>query len=169
MRSLVSLLLPGLALAIVTLAAALPWGLADPFKPALPLLPYLVVHFWAERRPRAMPDWLVFLAGLATDVVGQGPLGLWALVFLAGYALVRSAAADRPDAGGSILLFGVTAAALVALQWLVISLYYLRLAEAEPLIGAAAIALVVYTVLIVLRPVRGEEARRFNDRLERGT
>ena len=163
------LLLPGLSLAVITLAAALPWGVSADVKPVVPMLPYLVCHFWTERRERAMPDWLVFAAGLVTDVLGQGPLGFWALVFLVGYAIVRLLTqAGRPGRAVSIVLFAATAGVLVALQWLLASLYYLRLADLVPLFNAAMIALAIYAVLALMLPIGVEAARRFNDRLERG-
>lgn len=166
---LLKLLLPGLSLAAVTLLAALPWGVPADVKPVVPMLPYLVCHFWAERRERAMPDWLVFLAGLVTDVLGQGPLGFWALVFLIGYTLVRLAAqSGRPGRAMSIAVFAMTAGVLVALQWLLASLYYLRSADLLPLLNAASIALAIYAMLALVLPIGVEATRRFNDRLERG-
>ena len=77
-----TLIFPAAVLLVAVLVAAVPWGLPPETKAALPLLPYLGVHYWTERRPAAMPDWLVFLAGFATDVLGQGPLGYWALIYL---------------------------------------------------------------------------------------
>lgn len=164
-----AVLVPGLMLAVTTLAAAMPWGVAAEIKPVMPLLPWIVCHFWVERREHAMPDWLVFLSGLATDVLGQGPLGYWALVYLTGFALVSSLThGDKRGLGVSIALFAVTANALVILQWLTTSLYYLRLAELWPLLMAAAMTTLVYAVLALIVPVRSLETRRFNDRLERG-
>lgn len=164
-----SLLLPGLILVIATLAAAMPWGPPVWLKPVMPLLPYAVAHFWTERRERAMPDWLVFLAGLETDVLGQGPLGYWALVFLAGYVMVRQASTEgRPWWIASIGFYALTAGALVPLQWLVSSLYYLQPADIAPLLTAAATSVGFYAALVLLVPVANGQTRRFNDRLERG-
>ena len=171
MRSPLTFLLPGAWLALATLTAALPWGWPDPWQGAMPMLPYVVLHFWAERRPRAMPDWLVFMAGLATDILGQGPLGYFALVYLVGYALVQafSLRDERPGRLVSIVRFLVTAGALVLLQWAVASLYHLRLADVLQLMTSAGLAAIAYAVLAVLFPAANLQARRFNDRLERGT
>ena len=164
-----SLLLPGLTLVIATLAAAMPWGPPVWLKPAMPLLPYAIAHFWIERRERAMPDWLVFLSGLATDVLGQGPLGYWALAFLAGYVVVRQAATQgRPWWIASIIFYAVTVGLLVPLQWLVSSLYYLQPADIMPLLTAAAASIAFYAAVVLLVPIAGFEERRFNGRLERG-
>ena len=83
-------LLPVFLIVVATLICALPWGPPPEFRLVLPLLPYVVIHRCVERWGPATPDWLVFLAGFATDVAGQGPLGYWALIYLCGYTMIRS-------------------------------------------------------------------------------
>lgn len=164
-----SRLLPGVVVMLAVFVAALPWGLPAPIALVLPLLPYVAIHILVERRGAAIPDWLVFLAGLAMDVLGQGPLGYWALVYLVGFIAVRAASTDRETtSAGSIALFALTQIALVLVQWLVTSIYRLRAAEIGPLLGAAAAALAVFAVVVLLFPVRAREMRRVNDRLMRG-
>lgn len=167
--SMLRVLSPALAILAATLVCALPWGSAGDLRLVPPLLPYAVIHLAAERRGNAVPDWLVFLCGFATDVVGQGPLGFWALIYLCGYTMVRSATvASRPGALGSIGYFAVTIACLGLMQWSVASIYYLRAAEALPLAIASGTTLAVYALLFMLFPARAADYVRINDRLERG-
>jgi rod shape-determining protein MreD len=163
------LLAPALAILGATLVCALPWGSAGDFKMVPPLLPYAVIHLAVERRGRLVPDWLVFLAGFATDVAGQGPLGFWALIYLSGYTMVRSATAAR-QAGAleAIAFFALTIVCLGLMQWSVASIYYLRAADHVPLAVACVAALAVYVLLRSFVPAGPVEHARANDRLERG-
>jgi len=154
---------------LAVLLAALPWGLPAEIAPALPLIPYVVIHAMIERRPSAVPDWLVFLAGLALDVLGQGPLGYWALVYLVGFVCVRSASEPGPSGTlRGILLLALTLAALVLVQWLITSIYRVHLAAVVPLLGGAAIALAAYAVVVLLFPAGPRETPRSNGQLARG-
>lgn len=167
--TVLSRIVPAGLILLAVLLAALPWGLPAEIAPALPLLPYVVIHVMIERQPAAVPDWLVFLAGLALDVLGQGPLGYWALVYLVGFVCVRSAS-ELGVAGfvrGTVLLAS-TLAALVLVQWLVTSIYRVHLAAIGPLLAGAAIALVAYAVIAVLFPPGPRETQRSNGRLARG-
>lgn len=167
--SLMRLISPSLAILAATLVCALPWGSAGELKVVPPLLPYAVIHLAAERHGNRVPDWLVFLAGFATDVVGQGPLGYWALIYLCGYTMVRSATvARRPGAFGSIAFFALTVACLGLMQWSVASIYYLRAAEILPLVIAGGAALAVHALLVIMLPAGAVDYLRVNDRLERG-
>lgn len=165
---LLAALLPGLTIILVTVIAALPWGLAGNLKLVLPLVPYVAIHIWVEREPQRTPDWLVFLAGFATDVTGQGPLGYWTFIYLCGYAAVRAVTAGRQlGTARSIMVFAGTVSLLVLMQWLVASLYYLRAVEIAPLIAAAAIATLFHSGLTGLFPHHAVERIRPNQRLER--
>lgn len=160
---------PATIVAATVLVCALPWGLPPEFRLVLPLLPYVVIHRCIERTAQAMPDWLVFLAGFATDVAGQGPLGYWALIYLCGYTMIRSVTADRTHGFlPSVFLFAVTIVSLALMQWSVASIYYLRSTQIEPLVISAAVALAAYLVVTLLVPGQSAEPVRPNSRLERG-
>lgn len=160
---------PAVLLLLATLACALPWAVAPEFRLVLPLLPYVVIHRCVERSGEAMPDWLVFLAGFAMDVVGQGPLGYWSLIYLCGYTIVRSVTADRAHGfASSAALFSVTIVSLSLMQWSLASIYYMRAADISPIATSAVFALVAYLVLYLLLPVHSTLHVRTNGRLERG-
>ena len=166
---ILSRLAPALALIALVLVCALPWGLPAEARLVLPMLPYVLIHRLVERDGGAMPDWLVFLAGFATDVVGQGPLGYWSLIYLCGYTMIRSATANQPrGALASICLFEITIACLALMQWSVASIYYLRRVDMHPLAVAAAASSAAYLLLLLLLPQRNGQPQRTNNRLERG-
>ncbi len=160
---------PALFILVAVIVCALPWGAAPEFRLVLPLLPYVVIHRCVERYPDATPDWLVFLAGFAADVAGQGPLGYWALIYLCGYTMIRSVTMDRVHGFvSSAFLFVVTIVSLALMQWSVASVYYMRSADPVPLVVAAAIGLLFYLLLRLMVPTRVAEPVRVNSRLERG-
>ena len=168
--TLLSRVAPSAAILLAVLVCALPWGLAPELRLIPPMVAYAVIHRCVERRGGYAPDWLVFLAGFATDVVGQGPLGYWSLIYLCGFTMVRSATANHsPGALAGIGLFVVTVACLTLMQWSVASIYYLRAVDVWPLAAAAGTATVAYLLLMLLLPERRSSLPpRINSRLERG-
>jgi rod shape-determining protein MreD len=148
---------PLLSVAILTLIAALPFGMPTDGRFYMPLLPYTAIHYWAVRRPGLMPEWGVFLAGLMTDVLTHGPLGFWALMFLAGLVVIN-ASRNLPDWGalGRWAQFCVTLAVMGVCEWLVASLYFFELADWKPIVIAIGIGALSYPLLgLLLRPLLG--------------
>lgn len=167
--SVIATLAPPLALLVCVLVCALPWGAGGEFRLVQPLLPYVLIHLLAERRGTAVPDWLVFLSGFAIDVVGQGPLGFWPLIYLSGYTMIRSVASERQIGfAGGLGYFAMTIVCLAMMQWSVASVYYLRGVEILPLVIAAAAALLVYLLLGMFVPRETTVPVRKNLSLERG-
>lgn len=166
MRAL-GLVVPSLTVLAVIVLAAVPWGSPPQLKLVLPVLPYVLIHLWSEHRPEALPEWATFLLGLTSDVLGQGPLGFWALIFLSGqWIALTSSRLLLPAA--RIPVFMLTAALLAVLQWMVGSLYGLRLLEVEPLAIAAVAASAIYAGLVLIFPGGEAHAARSNERLQRG-
>ena len=167
--SMAGRIVPGLAIAVTAFVCALPWGAGGQYRLVLPLLPFVVIHRCTERRGSAAPDWLVFLAGFAMDVVGQGPLGYWSFVYLCGYTMVRASAdGDEPAFASSVSHFLLTMACITLVQWLLSSIYSLRSAEMTPHLIAAAFATMAYVLLLALLTASPLEQPRANSRLERG-
>ncbi|NWG46145.1 MAG: hypothetical protein HXY25_06310 [Alphaproteobacteria bacterium] len=74
-------------LMILSLLSLLPYGTLGAYS-FTPNLGYAGMVYWTLRRPDLLPPLSVFLAGIALDVMGSGPVGLWALAFLSGYAFL---------------------------------------------------------------------------------
>jgi cell shape-determining protein MreD len=148
-------MVPLASVAVLTVLAALPFGWPTDIRFYMPLLPYTVIHYWSVRRPTLMPEWGVFLAGLATDVLTHGPLGFWSLMFLIGVVAV-DATRDMPDWGalgrwgqfcGTLLVLGFS-------QWLVASIFFVEWVDCKPMLLAVGIAALSYPVVgFVLRPL----------------
>ena len=83
-------ILPGLTAMVAALVAAMPWGLPDSAAFAWPLVALSVISFWSARQPQLMPPPLVFVLGVAIDLVTAGPIGYWALLFLVGHLVART-------------------------------------------------------------------------------
>lgn len=158
------------SIAALTLIAALPWGLPSEYRFFLPLLPVVAIHFWSLRHPGLVPDWFVFLAGLTLDILTQGPLGYWSLIYLAAHVLAVTTA--PAGAGGQLVRLGLFCLALVvvaAVAWLVASIYFLELADVRPYaIGAGMASLGALLLIPLLHALDPATAAKRNTRLVRG-
>jgi rod shape-determining protein MreD len=158
------------SIAVLTVLAALPWGLPAEDRFFLPLLPVIAIHFWTLRHDAWIPEWLVFLAGLAVDVLTQGPLGYWSLIYLVAHL---AATFSAPYAGQGSLsrlgLLGLALALVTALAWLVSSIYFLELADAGPYLAGLAFAAVSALLLLpALHALDAPDRSRDGMRLFRG-
>lgn len=163
-------LLPILVMMVMVLLAVFPWGLALDTRHVLPLLPALAILVMNLRRMHAVPEWAAFAAGLVLDALSAGPLGFWALIYLAAYAL---AALLHPFRGRGIAQGWINVIAalalLAALQWALISLYGMSAAPLAPVMHATGLALLVYPLLeVMLAPFAMAPQTRDNGYLVRG-
>ena len=131
--------LPLLSLAVITLIAVVPLGLGTQWRFVPTFLPIIVIHYWADRRAlhqtsSGLPVVLVFAAGIAVDAMTNGPLGYWALVYLATTGFSMLVGPKLSESGVSRWLrFVVTAVAASAIAWIIASIYFSTLAETMPL------------------------------------
>ena len=170
MTGLLRLILPGLGIALVTFVAALHWGLGAESRFLMPFLPAAAIHAAAVAHPASVPVWLVFSAGLAFDVMTHGPLGYWALIYIACHALalVSPAANDAPLVV-RWLVFAVTLALLAALEALLSLIYFGHVGDGALLVRAVAgvaLAYPFFALVVAALPPAADAAR--NARLERG-
>ena len=109
-------LLISLVLALgVEAAAARLFGSGAPF----PNFVLIALFIWSIRRPFFVSPPLILIAGLAHDLFSGGPLGIWALAYLAGFAIARDREADGlgADFGPMAARFAVLAAVTVLAAW----------------------------------------------------
>ncbi len=162
-------LVPAASIAVLTLAATLPWGLRSADRFVLPLLPVVAIYHWTLDPDAWLPEWVIFLAGLSLDVLTQGPLGYWALVYLFAYvvAIFASRIAVEGIVGRSLLL-GCAVIIVTGFAWLAASFYFLEILEWGPYargaIFAVLSALLITPVLgsfrAVLKPIRAVRLTR---------
>jgi rod shape-determining protein MreD len=169
MRAL-SYVVPFASIAILTLVAALPWGLPSEDRFVLPMLPIIAIHYWSLRQTNSVPEWPVFLAGLALDILTHGPLGFWALIYLLAYVLgVLSAPYGHLGQIARIGLFAAALAAVAVAAWAVSSLYVLEAVDWRPYAAGAGYAGLASIVIVpILHALGAAQALRDNTRLERG-
>ena len=153
--------LPTLTVALTTAATVAPWRVPDFAAFGLPFLTLGAIFYWAERSAARLPSPIVFLAGLATDLVTDGPIGYWALLFLIGHAL-GSLAGTLADGERTIsvswLGFAVALPLIVALGWAIASLYYLTLLDIRLTLFATAAGIAGYLPLTLMLRSLGEES-----------
>ncbi len=170
MMRLESRIVPALSVAMLALLAVLPWGLPADGRFVLPFLPVVAIHYWASRHPERLSAWVPFAAGLVVDVLSNGPLGFWPLLYLGATMLgVEAHGFNTTSATARWALFVAALIALVAAAWGVASLYHVTLADWRPFAWAAWMAALSYPlVAFVLRALDPEPLRPSNDRLVRG-
>jgi rod shape-determining protein MreD len=158
------------SIAFLTVLAALPWGLPAEDRFFLPLLPVIAIHFWTLRHDAWIPEWLVFLAGLTVDVLTQGPLGYWSLIYLVAHlAATRSAPYADQGSVSRLGLLGLALALVTALAWLVSSIYFLEFVDIGPYLAGMAFAAVSALILLpVLHALDVPDRSRDSTRLFRG-
>ena len=164
-------LMPVISVVVLTLAAVLPWGLAAEDRFVLPLLPVIAIYRWTLDRDAWLPEWVVFLAGLTLDVLTQGPLGYWALVYLFAYAVALFASRVRIDTVfGRMALLAGAILLVTAFAWLLASLYFLQLLNWAPYARSAIVAMFAALLVVpVLGLIRSVSKPARDIRLTRGS
>ena len=149
---IISLLIPFLTTLGLLVLVSLPWGQTSSDGLAVAILPLIAVHFWSVRRPRRLPAPAVFLLGFLADVVGQGPIGFWALLYLICHAVSMKVceASGLRDGIGGWLACGFTIAIVAVFAWGIGSLFSLSWFDAGRFVAAAALAIAVYPLAAVV-------------------
>ena len=163
-------LAPMASIALLTLLAVLPWGLPSEDRFFLPMMPVIAIHYWSLRQPENVPEWLVFLAGLALDVLTHGPLGYWALIYLLAFVLgVLSQPFGAAGQAARIALFAAALTIVAFGAWAVSSVYGLEFVDWRPY-AASVIYAALASILIVpvLHMLAAAKDVRDNTRLQRG-
>lgn len=156
-------------LAVATVAAVLPWGLAPAGRLMLPLAVASFILVAVSRQPQSLSPLWVLACGIVFDAMTLGPLGLWTLAWLGAHA---AGCGLRADGAGPVRrvagnLAGLAGAAV--LYWGLASIYQWSPAEWRPLAtavvgsgGLLAVAEGLFEWLVAAR-VPGRDLR-----LERG-
>ena len=161
MRSL-NAAVASLSLVLVTIVAALPWGLSPQLRFILPQIPFVAIHIWMMREEGAIAVWLILICGLSIDVVSGGPLGYWSLTYLVGYVLAAFSwpLTARDSWLGRWGHFTISAVLLAAFEWALAALYYLEFSSVAPFALAAGVAIALYPIASsLLRLFASEPAR----------
>lgn len=155
----------------LTVLSALPWGVAAESRFVLPLLPVVAIHHFVLRNQASMlPEWFVFACGLLLDVLTNGPLGFWSMIYLFAYGLATlSIDWARGGIFGRWLLLLAALALLSLCAWIISSLYAVEVVDWRPFAwGAVAAGLTHPVFALLFFKSRSSRQRRKNDLFERG-
>lgn len=170
MTSIAGRVMPAVTVSILAVLAVLPWGLPPNARFVLPFLPVIAIHTWSARHPDRLSAWVPFTAGIVVDVLTNGPIGYWALLYLCSMMLgvdAQRMSGTSPAARWAVFLAAL--AGLVFAAWGVASIYHLGFADWRPFAWALWIGALCYPPLaFVLRALDPEPFRGSNDRLVRG-
>ena len=145
-------IVPSVTILCTGLLAVLPWGATEPVRLILAFLPLALVHYWSLRRPDLVAPALVFAVGLLVDLLGQGPLGYWALLALLVSALGRLQAAMWTPSTAVGRAMGFLAAMGVAgvAGWGIASLYMGETTDPQPFAMAVFVMVAIYPLIVLL-------------------
>lgn len=130
------------------IAAVMPYGTAGSITLA-PIFPLAAIYFFVLTRPAMMTPISVFLIGIFHDLLSGGPLGLWALVYLASYGvgmslrllfIGRSAGAAWPG-------FVIVCALSGLVVWFFASLFYQTVVPIVAVAGQMFITAALFPLL----------------------
>ncbi|MBI1239743.1 MAG: rod shape-determining protein MreD [Alphaproteobacteria bacterium] len=143
--SLLTPLLAGLTLVIMSL---LPLDLTGGWL-IVPALPLMAIHYWGLVRPDLMPPLAVFFIGLSFDILSGGPVGLYAFVYLATYAvllsqrrLILARLMHQPWVG-----FAITMGIACVIGWLAGSVVARQALSPAPFMVQCLVSVVVYPLI----------------------
>lgn len=88
-----------------------------------PLLPLLIVFYWAIYHPKALPALGVFLIGIFQDLLVGAPLGLWSSIYLCVSLIATSQQSYFHGRDQQVIWIGFAVAACLAgfMQWAAMS------------------------------------------------
>ena len=141
-------LMPAATTLALVLLAAMPSHLPGLAR-IMPLLALIGVYHWTAHRPDLMPARVVFAIGLFQDIVGGGPLGLYAAVFLLVHGGIVSQARFFVGKGFIVLWFGfaLMSAAAAMTAWVVTALFNAALVDSRALFYQYLLTLGMFPVL----------------------
>ncbi len=132
------------------LIANVPVSVLGGIAPA-PLLGLMPLYFWCLVRPDLMPPFWALVIGMLEDLLSGGPPGVWAVAFVATYALLdqqRDMFAGL-SGFGAMMGFATAAAFSCATAYLVVAVYYWRIPPLAPVMGELAMSVIFYLPVIL--------------------
>jgi rod shape-determining protein MreD len=108
----------------------------------------IALFIWSIRRPWFLSPPVILLAGLAHDLVSGGPLGVWALAYLAAFTIARDRDADGSGADFASLAarFTVLMAVATLAAWAAGSVATGFPAPLGGLIGEAVLTIIIFAL-----------------------
>jgi len=117
-----------------------------------PLYALIVVYFWSIHQPDVLPPYAIFVIGLLYDLLSFGPIGLWAVIFLATYGFVQSQRLVLLGRPFVMFWFGfvITAGMAGSLAWGMACLYNGAWISVWPVVSQILATVIVFPVFVML-------------------
>lgn len=117
-----------------------------------PLLPLVVVYFWAIYSPNHLPAIGVFLIGLFQDLLTGGAIGLWPLIYLSISLLVTSQRSYFQGREQRVVWLGFAVSSSIAglIVWLFSSLLAGGILPLLPLVLQLMTTILAYPIIAAL-------------------
>ncbi|MSO65313.1 MAG: rod shape-determining protein MreD [Alphaproteobacteria bacterium] len=138
--------------ALITLAfvifSMVPLGLPN-IGLVMPPLALMSVFYWGIYRPDLLPSLAVFAFGVLQDILGGGPIGIYAVVYVGVHAVMASQRRFFLGKIFKIEWFGFTVIAVGAffVVWAVVSAYYGKLLAPTAFAVQALLSIALYPTL----------------------
>ncbi len=141
---------PGCMTALLMLLTQAPFGIPQQAA-LLPAVALCCVWFWSLFQPDNLPAPLVFVFGLAMDLLGYLPLGIGVFTLLAvhGAALALPRSLSRRGFVRMWIVFAAVAAAGSLTMWLLVMLLSFRLLSPYPALFMAILTIAIFPILAV--------------------
>ena len=151
---------PAFSLLALIAITHLPFSLPPITGFIIPSIVIVLIFIWSLESPENLPPWLIFTLGLIADVLSSGPIGYWPLYYLCAQAFSFWFARNPVNTGLLLSWIGFLFTAFVTtfLGWAVATLYFVRIAEWQPMIIGAAIVAISYPLIFWLSGASRERA-----------
>jgi rod shape-determining protein MreD len=110
------------------------------------------LYYWALHRPRLIPPWLAFAAGLSIDALGMYPLGLNAFLYVAVHALIINQRRYLLAQNFFIIWMGflATLTGIFSIQWVLLEVIGAYTKTLPPLVWRGMIGTMIYPLVASL-------------------
>lgn len=103
----------------------------------MPAFVLMAIYYWAVVRPEMFPAYAVLIMGLLSDLLSNGPIGLWTFVYLVTYWVILSQRSLVINAVFSMFWLGFLIIALFtgAFSWIVASILFGTIVPLKPVMA----------------------------------
>jgi rod shape-determining protein MreD len=116
----------------------------------LPLFDVMIIYYFAIYRPNIFSAWFLFLLGLMSDAMNGLPLGLTSIIYIIAVKIfihLGQKIMVRENFKQVFQQFTAFIFTILALKWLFLSLYYLKLYNIYPPLIQFSISISIYVIM----------------------
>lgn len=126
--------------------SALPYPLSSADK--IPFI-LIAIYYWSIYRPTFLPPIFVFAAGLLFDLLSDGPLGLYAMLFLGAHWLISDQRRFLMAQSFFIIWlgFGVLHTGILLIEWIVFGIVNMHFASLRTILSPITLGFLSYPLV----------------------